>query len=618
MRKKNIFILGLGIFLLGVLPFISAIEISYCCEKTVDGAWCQNAPEERCDDDFRKVPASCDATSYCKLGCCYDSQEGTCMENTPQKVCDGPEENDPHGIWSGDSTECDIPQCSLGCCLIGDQAAFVTQTRCKRLSSLYGLEINFRTDLSNEVLCIQSATSEVKGACVFEKEYEKTCKFISKRECLEMSSGNETGEFHEGYLCSAENLGTNCGPTEKTVCVEEYDEVYFVDSCGNLANIYDASKIKNKNYWSKIVGKAESCGFGQSNADSSSCGNCDYYLGSSCKAYKVGQDKVRPSYGNNLCRDLGCKYDGEDYEHGETWCIYENQVGKGRDVVGSRHIRAICYNGDVLTEPCADFRQEICLQEEIETTKGEFFSSACVVNRWQDCVAQTNRKNCENIDKRECTWLTDGGLMSHQSYEAEEGDLTDSSSDSSPSSSSSTTTADTTTNSNSTITGGVITGAFIGGIFGGSDDSEEEYSDAPTIIKGACVPSYPPGLEFWSDGETRQVCSQADFVCYVEFAKKGYFFSHEAECVKNCECLSNSWVAKQNRICNGLGDCGAYVNIEKKFTSGGMSVKKGTVPSNFSEGLIEGLYKDLFVGIFEDVFEGVFDIGDIFGGGLGF
>jgi hypothetical protein len=33
-----------------------------------------------------------------------------------------------------------------------------------------------------------------------------------------------------------------CGKTTNTVCVEGKDEVYFVDSCGNVANIYDASK----------------------------------------------------------------------------------------------------------------------------------------------------------------------------------------------------------------------------------------------------------------------------------------------------------------------------------------------------------------------------------------
>ena len=33
-------------------------------------------------------------------------------------------------------------------------------------------------------------------------------------------------EFHEGFLCSAQELGTNCAMTEKTTCVEGEDEVF--------------------------------------------------------------------------------------------------------------------------------------------------------------------------------------------------------------------------------------------------------------------------------------------------------------------------------------------------------------------------------------------------------
>ncbi len=374
-------------FLIGI---VSAIETSYCCEKTKDGAWCQNSVQNDCNSAFKKAPTSCEATSYCKLGCCYDSQEGTCMENTPQKVCE-----QDNGVWSGNA-ECDIPQCGLGCCLIGDQASFVTQTRCKRLASLYGLEINFRTDLSNEISCIASATSDAKGACVLENEESTTCVFTTKRDCAQIQ-GNGTPEFHEDYLCSADTLGTICGPTEKTTCVDGSDEVYFVDSCGNLANVYDASKIKDKNYWSKIYGKQESCGYGASNAKSKSCGNCDYFLGSACKKATVSQN---PAYGSNICADLSCDFEGKTYQHGESWCADSRGITKS--LPGSRAFRMVCYNGEVTVEPCADYRQEICLQSDIEG----FRFAACRVNQWQDCAGQTEKKDCENIEKRDCAWLT--------------------------------------------------------------------------------------------------------------------------------------------------------------------------------------------------------------------
>jgi len=382
--KKTFILIFFGILLAGT--FVVA-ETSYCCEKTTSGAWCQNAPGNDCNSGFRKVPTSCESTSYCKLGTCIDSEEGTCLENTPQKVC---EENT--GVWYDKSSD-EIPQCGLGCCIVGDQAAFVTQTRCKRISALYGLNTNFRTDLSSEIQCIASITSEVKGACVFEKDFEKTCLFETKKKCSEISNSS----FYEGALCSDESLGTNCGPSKKTTCVDGRDEVYFLDTCGNIANVYDSSKINDKEYWSKVKDVSESCGYSSSNADSSSCGNCDYYLGSTCKAYSSGDKK--PAYGDNICKDLSCEYEGKTYQHGETWCA----VNKGitNNLPGSRHFRLVCYNGDATIEPCADFRQEACLESDIDG----FSTAACRVNRWQDCTSQSNQKDCENQDRRDCRWV---------------------------------------------------------------------------------------------------------------------------------------------------------------------------------------------------------------------
>ncbi len=390
--NEKILILFVGILL--VATFVSA-ETSYCCERLISGAWCQNAPESSCDNNYRVVPTSCESTSYCKLGTCIDSEEGTCIENTPQKVCE-----DSKGVWYDKDSD-EVPQCNLGCCILGDQAAFVTKTRCKRLSSLYGLETNFRDDINGEFQCIASATSEVKGACVFDREYERTCLILTKKECAEMQIANKT-EFYEGRLCSDETLNTNCGPSEKTTCVEGKDEVYFLDTCGNIANIYDASKINDKEYWAKIKDKSESCNYGSSNANSATCGNCDYYLGSTCKDYKLNKGNRKPTYGTNVCQDLSCEYNGKKYEHGETWCA--ESKGSEDNLPGSRYFRMICYNGEVSVEPCADFRQEICIESEIEG----FSTAACRVNRWQDCVSQGNSKDCENEDRRDCIWLGKG------------------------------------------------------------------------------------------------------------------------------------------------------------------------------------------------------------------
>jgi len=512
----------LSVFL---ISFAYAVgEASYCCERLdSNGAWCQNAPMESCDSDYRKVPTSCESTSYCKLGTCINSQDGICMENTPQKVC----ENEG-GIWEDADSE-DIPQCQLGCCLIGDQAAFVTQTRCKRLSFDYGLETNFRTDIVNEVQCILSATSEVKGACVFEKEYETTCLFITKRECSEMNM-EDGAEFHEGYLCSAGSLGTNCGRSEKTTCVEGRDEVYYLDSCGNLANIYDASKINDLNYWKEVKGKDESCNSGVSNAGSETCGNCDYFLGSTCKSYDRKKDGSKPNLkGDNICRDLSCEYEGVDYEHGETWCAEAEGVSSieiqsdgeiessGKDLPGGRYFRLVCYNGEVSVEPCADYRQEVCIQSKVN----EFKAAACRVNMWQDCYSQTEEKDCENTERRDCKWETGSCILKDSDGEC----LT-----------------------------------------------EDEEGDK---IKASCVPRNAPGFNFWETdgGDAESLCSMASVTCEVTYEREfeGFFEETDWDCKKNCGCCVNRkgytgckgdlpWKEEMNDLCVALGDCGVSVN----------------------------------------------------------
>lgn len=405
-KKKTlelIFLFGIiiGIFAISSLNFVNSVgETSYCAERTTEGAWCQNVPLEKVDDTYRSAPTNCESTSFCKLGTCVNSQEGLCMENTPQRVCEEPISGG-EGVWY-DAEVDEVPQCSLGCCILGDQAAFVTQPRCKQLSSEYGLETNYKTDIQSEVACIASVSSSVKGACVFEKEFERTCKFTTKAECDELATSDET-EFHEGFLCSAENLATNCGPSEKTTILDGQDEIYFLDTCGNPANIYDASRINDNEYWSEIVSKAESCGYENlnGNAGSSTCGNCDYFLGSTGKKYERGTDNVAPRYGDYICRDLSCEYEGQTYQHGETWCSVPSEDGE--NLPGDRYNRLVCYDNEVSVEPCADFRQEVCIQDEVNG----FSTAACRVNKWQDCVSQSSQKSCENQDRRDCQWLED-------------------------------------------------------------------------------------------------------------------------------------------------------------------------------------------------------------------
>ena len=514
---KKIYILLFSVLLISLI----SAEVSYCCEKTTYGAWCQNDAEDKCDTNFQKSPTSCEATSYCREGCCYNSQEGTCLPNTPQKIC-----QEKKGVWSSVS-DCDIPQCDLGCCLMGDQAAFVTQTRCKRISSLYGLQTNFRKDILNEVQCIASVTSKAMGACVFEKEFERTCLMITKKECIDMDTQGTETEFYEGHLCSDEKLATNCGPSEKTTCVEGRDAVYYLDTCGNLANIYDASKFNDKEYWALMKNPLESCGYQSSDGNSNSgiCGNCDFFKGSTCKKY----ENTPPTYGDYICKSLDCEYKGQDYQHGETWCAvsgggsviqYDTHVSttesvkaikerlQNENIPGSRYFRLMCYNGEVIIEPCADYRQEICLQDQVDIGNGKVFRyGACVANKWQDCIHQEEEIDCENTDKRDCVWLDMG------------------------------------------VAGGI-----------------EIIEDAG----GICVPKYSPGFDFWSTStkdNPSQTCEIGSKKCVVKYIR-GIEVSGEKkdwETDKNEECDPEgsghtTWLNNRNMICISLGDCGMSLN----------------------------------------------------------
>ncbi len=514
-----------------VTTSVLAVNADYCCEKTTYGAWCQNAPEEKCDSNYRSAPTSCDATSYCSGGCCYDTDEGLCMENTPQRVCD-----DVEGSWYP-SSECEIPQCELGCCVLDMQAAYVTQARCKKLSGFFGVETDFRLGIGSEVECIAISQSRDEGACVYQNDdYITTCEFTTRENCKSITAvDDKEAVFHKDYLCSADELATNCARTKDTICLEGRDEVYFVDSCGNPANIYDASRAEDPAYWKKIMPKDESCGYGNSNAENDDCGNCDYFLGSICKE----ADDKQPRYGDKICTDLNCydTSDGQNHKHGESWCSYDGNVGGGADPVGSVHIRHICVAGEEIIEPCKDYRNTVCIESETNTGSGIFTEAACVANRWQKCTEQEEQEDCENINKGDCQWIE--GVSFSRGTEGNTGEQ----------------------------------GAIGGLVYGG---------------EGVCVPNYPPGLRFWEEGDAQGICSIASAQCVIQY-EEGLFGGEE--CVENCECEGDAWAEKMNQVCVSLGDCGGYFNWVGEYESDGYEWKFERNDKSLSKGIIDSLRK---------------------------
>jgi hypothetical protein len=516
MKGKIIYSIILGIFLIGIIS-----AATYCCERTTSGAWCQSVSvKTQCNAAFQTTAAYCEATSYCKTGTCINQKEGTCTSST-QSAC-----TTNGGFWSQEKAT-DLAQCKLGCCLMADQAAFVTQTNCNRLSSLYGLKVNFQSAINDELTCLASANPEAKGACVYTKNYVKTCEATTKKDCQDKAkiSSYENTSFHEGYLCSAQELGTVCAKSKQTQC--SGDDVYFVDTCGNLANIYDASKLEDENYWTKI--QAPTCGNKAGNKDSPSCGDCDYYSGSMCKAKKTG-DVV--SSGNYMCKNLDCTTyrglysgSGSGYatasrypKHGETWCATETKNGAGIYSPGATSFRMICYNGEVTNEECDSTRQKVCAENITDVATG-FRTANCKVNEWSDCWSQTTETDCGDVNVRDCSWNSLNG------YSFSSGN-------------------------------GLIK----------SDSS------------GVCVPKYSPGFTRDGDEKANVVasCGLASSICVVKMEKHiggswrcdhGFFGNKGGD--NNCSCVEDSagrydggktWASKISTVCSQMGDCGQKVN----------------------------------------------------------
>jgi hypothetical protein len=432
------------------------------------------------------------------------------MENTPQRVC-----NDQGGTWD-DREIGEVPQCQLGCCIIADQAAFVPLVRCKRLSTFFGVANDYRSDITNEVACIATAQAQDVGACVFEQDFERVCEFTTRGDCgagtrVEAVNGTNVSlssqrTFYEDFLCSAEELNTACAKQSGTTCYQ--GDVFWTDSCGNRENVYSDEKVKSWNA-GKVLGADGICD--PNDGSDMDCGNCDYFLGTRCSEFDgyLGG----PKEGDNYCQTTECvDRNNEKRMNGESWCVYDDGAGDGGDTAGSRYYREVCVDGDVRVEPCHDFRQEVCYQDVVETTKGEFQTSGCRVNRWQECVVQTDEDDCTNVDKRDCIWLPTvtgmmigGGEQSGSKF-SQGGSGTGGFSGGASGTGFS---GGTTGNAVAPITGNAI--------FGGDDDEEEEEETTTNRPSGVCVPSFSPGLKFWESGDAQGICGQANAKCVVVY-----------------------------------------------------------------------------------------------------
>lgn len=502
--------------------FVSALEESdlsegvATCVVSLDGSVCQEYAASECDSHCNGscFPSNRDATPGCRVGVCYDQDEGTCQERATQRQC---EANGGELVSSNDA------RCERRCCVVGDSVRpLVTQRECEIIGARLGIETEYRPEIGNELSCLALAQEQDEGACVFDISGERSCRFLTGIECLERG-----GEFYEGLLCTHPSLEMSYERQATARCVEGKDEIYWFDGEGNRENIYDANRVRSWNS-GRVLPKSESCELENSRdqlANQRTCGNCNRFLGSSC-GEKTSEESLSDSSIDFVCRDARCRDSyGNIRENGESWCEYQGAIGtyygsggsgrgsaenekegflRSADTPGSRHFRMSCVDSEVITNPCADYRNEICVEQQNERTDGEDVSSAaCVKNLWQLClnynaqVKGQGQERTDSIEKRNELCVKNPNCIL------------------------------------------------------------KKIDIANNFKFDLCSPKYAPGFDLQRNAEGGELsCAFANQKCTVVFVKKLSGWKAEV----NEGCLKPRFAEQMNDLCMSLGDCGASVN----------------------------------------------------------
>jgi len=444
-----------------------------CCEKTKSGNYCQFVSGEECEEGFRTAPTECKYVNYCKEGCCFSQDSGWCNEATPKRSCD-----EAGGIWKEDKY-CNIPECQRGCCVLGRNSIWTTERNCQLEAGFLGIEADFRSEISSEAKCIFLAEKDDKGACVF----EDGCSFTTREQCQSMS-----GFFYKNIYCSDPGLDTGCERHDYKGCSENEigndQSVYWFDSCGNREEIAEA---------------------------------CSIFAGTICGL--EGNDYT--------CKSINCEVEINGRKvrkrNGESWCEYEGTIGDGRDVVGSRHVRHICFMGEERVEPCQDYRNEICVESEVEG----FTEAACRINNWRSCINY-------NVEADKTTLPANMPNIAAVQIVGQQGTMAQKCQE--------------------------------------NPDCTVRSVNIDKFKFDMCVPEYPPGFDLTNEAGGRNaetICGVASQKCTVVYVKELF---GGWECEVNCDCEKAVFAEQMNELCTSLGDCGAYVNTEGEISEEGYSV----------------------------------------------
>lgn len=447
-----------------------------CCEETTSGNSCQMAPAELCNQNYKIAPSTCDTTTYCEIGCCISENTGLCNQATSQRDCKKIGGTFAHG------ESCNVAACKKGCCVLGNQAKWTTEQNCKFEGNTENKDLKtewrFDENSNTELKCLFNVEKDKEGACVFDSDGETRCVFGTLEECVKRT-GSEAHFDREGKFCSDPVLNTTCKAHNHKGCVEKREDVYWFDSCGNKEEVVQ---------------------------------DCDLFRGSYCKT--EGESAS--------CQSVDCGALGR--KNGESWCTYDGKIGGGKDPAGSRHVQHICYFGTERLAPCADFRNEICVQEDSTIDTGATFSqAACRVNQWRSCL-NYNREGAVDKMVSQCTKNPDCWV--------------------------------------------------------------KEINMAGSFHFKVCLPAYPPGFDlnfeqnilnedesvnpdYFRPSSADGICSAATQRC-TETWQCGIF---GCICIDNCKCHTSYFTQEMNDFCISLGDCGGYINYKGVYSDGGYSVK---------------------------------------------
>jgi len=454
----------------------AAEPVEVCCEETNTGNTCQNAVSEECNPDFKVNPSSCEVTEFCESGCCVSPDNGQCSKRTSKRDCE------KVGGEFHPAPLCQFKECEKGCCVLGSETEWTTEKNCEFEADSIGLPLIWDGNVQSEIQCLFSAERDKEGACTYESGDETKCIYTTSEDCnIRHSINSESNPFfYKNSFCSNPELNTVCKKKDHKGCVDGEEDVYWFDSCGNKE---DVAK------------------------------DCNLYKGTYCR--KKGESAS--------CESVNCEKIGR--KNGESWCSYDGIIDSGgRDPVGSRHVKHICYMGTERLDPCADFRNEICVQED-SSIKGKSFSSAsCRVNQWRTCMDINREGSAEKITAK-CEKNPDCYLKTINMHES--------------------------------------------------------------FKFTVCLPNYPPGFEltqnilnddgslneeaYYSSSPADGICSTATKRCTSTWLV-GLFCPG---CIDNCDCHTKRFTTEMNDFCVSLGDCGGYINYVGEYTEPGYSVKSG-------------------------------------------